>query len=207
MTKKLSKFLENSSSSHEGVEIPSDTKDYNSENQDVSFDFSKVFKALQTSTGDQKRFGKEPNADSSDEDETIGKLKPCETHTDVKIQSYMDSMDQELSQAGLGTEFSRGTTVDPTPGDSRRDSKKTPGFSGRKPGFSGSGGSKEEDEFKPVNVDLNLVSHLLQSYSSQAGMPGPTSSLLGSLGIKLPDNSDLDRPSNLKPEPRKKQKK
>jgi len=40
------------------------------------------------------------------------------------------------------------------------------------------------------DVNLNLVQHLLESYSSQAGLPGPTSSLLGSLGIKLPDDAD-----------------
>lgn len=43
------------------------------------------------------------------------------------------------------------------------------------------------EELQPVNVDLNLVSNLLESYASQHGMPGPAGNLAGMLGIKLPD--------------------
>ena len=40
---------------------------------------------------------------------------------------------------------------------------------------------------EPVNVDLNLVESLVQSYSSQlAGETGPASNLLHSMGLQLP---------------------
>lgn len=42
----------------------------------------------------------------------------------------------------------------------------------------------------PVDVDLNLVSNILESYSSQAGLAGPASNLLQSMGVQLPDNAD-----------------
>ncbi|PNJ40599.1 ECD isoform 8, partial [Pongo abelii] len=47
----------------------------------------------------------------------------------------------------------------------------------------------------PVDVDLNLVSNILESYSSQAGLAGPASNLLQSMGVQLPDNTD-HRPTN-----------
>ena len=51
---------------------------------------------------------------------------------------------------------------------------------------SGAGGSV----VTPVDVDLNLVSNMLEPYSSQAGLAGPASNLLQSMGVQLPDNDD-----------------
>jgi hypothetical protein len=36
-------------------------------------------------------------------------------------------------------------------------------------------------------VDFNLVKNMLASYSSQAGLAGPASNLLGLMGVQLPD--------------------
>lgn len=47
-----------------------------------------------------------------------------------------------------------------------------------------------EEEIQPLDLDLNLVTNLLESLSSQAGLSGPASNLLQSLGIHLPPNSD-----------------
>lgn len=53
------------------------------------------------------------------------------------------------------------------------------------------GGMEEaEEEIQPLDVDLNLVTNLLESLSCQAGLAGPASNLLQSLGIHLPPNSD-----------------
>lgn len=48
----------------------------------------------------------------------------------------------------------------------------------------------EADGLEPVDVDFNTVKNLLESYSQQMGLPGPTSNLLGSMGVNLPQNSD-----------------
>lgn len=53
------------------------------------------------------------------------------------------------------------------------------------------GGMEEtEEEIQPLDVDLNLVTNLLESLSCQAGLSGPASNLLQSLGLHLPPNSD-----------------
>lgn len=50
----------------------------------------------------------------------------------------------------------------------------------------------EDDDFKPVNVDMNAVKNLLHSYEAQHGRPGPTSNILGGMGMRLPPPSPPD---------------
>uniref|UniRef100_A0A3B3ZWV6 Uncharacterized protein n=1 Tax=Periophthalmus magnuspinnatus TaxID=409849 RepID=A0A3B3ZWV6_9GOBI len=47
-----------------------------------------------------------------------------------------------------------------------------------------------EEDIQPLDIDLNLITNLLESLSSQAGLAGPASNLIQSLGIHLPPNSD-----------------
>jgi hypothetical protein len=67
----------------------------------------------------------------------------------------------------------------------------------KKPPSQTTNNNSEEEDYgagdsvmTPVDVDLNLVSNILESYSSQAGLPGPASNLLQSMGVQLPDNTD-----------------
>jgi hypothetical protein len=41
----------------------------------------------------------------------------------------------------------------------------------------------EDDEDEMLNLDVNLVSNAIESYSSQLGLTGPVSNILKSLGI------------------------
>lgn len=50
----------------------------------------------------------------------------------------------------------------------------------------------DDDEFTPIDADFNLVKNLLESYSSQQGLPGPASNLLGLMGLQLPKDSKDD---------------
>lgn len=47
----------------------------------------------------------------------------------------------------------------------------------------------EEEDFSPVDVDFNLVKNFLDSFSSQDGLPGPASNLLGLMGLQLPPDA------------------
>lgn len=60
-----------------------------------------------------------------------------------------------------------------------------PSATGNSPGM-----EETQEEIQPLDVDLNLVTNLLESLSSQAGLAGPASNLLQSLGLHLPPNSD-----------------
>ena len=43
-----------------------------------------------------------------------------------------------------------------------------------------------DEDFQPVDVDINLVQNLLESHTSQQGLAGPATNILGSMGIWLP---------------------
>uniref|UniRef100_A0A2K6U7F6 Ecdysoneless cell cycle regulator n=1 Tax=Saimiri boliviensis boliviensis TaxID=39432 RepID=A0A2K6U7F6_SAIBB len=93
------------------------------------------------------------------------------------LKSYMAQMDQELAQTCIGKSFTTRKQVEPV-------SRTTDNNSDEED--SGTG----ESVMAPVDVDLNLVSNILESYSSQAGLAGPASNLLHSMGVQLPDNTD-----------------
>ncbi|CAM9653307.1 unnamed protein product [Sphacelaria rigidula] len=42
------------------------------------------------------------------------------------------------------------------------------------------------EDYKPVDVDMNMVKHLLESTSAQGGLSGPASNLLRSMGLSFP---------------------
>lgn len=46
-----------------------------------------------------------------------------------------------------------------------------------------------DDDFTPVDVDVNLIKNFLDSYSSQEGLPGPASNILGLMGLQLPQDN------------------
>ena len=48
----------------------------------------------------------------------------------------------------------------------------------------------DDEDLQPVDVDFNTVKNLLESYNQQMGLPGPTSNLLESMGVRLPQNAD-----------------
>lgn len=50
-----------------------------------------------------------------------------------------------------------------------------------------------DEDFSPVDVDVNLVKSFLDSFSSQQGLPGPASNLLGLMGVKFPQDDNKRR--------------
>lgn len=49
---------------------------------------------------------------------------------------------------------------------------------------------EEEDESAPVDVQLNLVKNVLESFKSQQGLPGPVGNLLNQFGFVLPGDNE-----------------
>ena len=48
-----------------------------------------------------------------------------------------------------------------------------------------------KDEGGDLDIDLNLVSNILHSFSAETGLTGPASSVLASLGVHLPRDEDI----------------
>ncbi|XP_062286099.1 protein ecdysoneless homolog [Scomber scombrus] len=183
----MKNFL-NTMSSHEGAELP-----WTSSSQPFSFDPDSM-----ASTLDRLLGSKEDELDSDDldddddddhdddekEEESFGNAEMNGTETLDSLRKYMDQMDQELLSTNIGQSFNL-----------TNDNKAGLDIGSPKPsatdGLLMEGGVGETDEeIQPLDVDLNLVTNLLESLSCQAGLAGPASNLLQSLGIHLPPNSD-----------------
>lgn len=97
------------------------------------------------------------------------------------LKSYMAQMDQELAHTNIGKSFTAREQMESLSQTTNSNSDEDSGAEG--------------SVMTPVDVDLNLVSNILESYSSQAGLAGPASNLLQSMGVWLPDNTD-QRPTS-----------
>ncbi|KAJ3118818.1 hypothetical protein HK098_005829 [Nowakowskiella sp. JEL0407] len=78
-------------------------------------------------------------------------------YSDENIKDLMTAMDLELSTTSIGQDFEKVEK-----------------------------GEIGEEGIEPVNLDLNLVKNLLESFASQNGLPGPASNLLGALNVRIP---------------------
>lgn len=105
------------------------------------------------------------------------------SNTDKFTASYMEQMDRELAATTIGSSF-----------------KTKPGASNA----NANDGDDEDDEdfddiesFEPVDIDVNAMKNLAESYKAQFGNHGPTSSLLNTLGMRL--NIDSQKSTEDKP--------
>lgn len=81
-----------------------------------------------------------------------------------KMQEYMQQMDRELAKTTIGESFEKknGDTFD------------------------------DIEDFTPVDIDVNALKNILESYRSQLGEAGPSSNMLGPMGIHLNAQSGTD---------------
>ncbi|XP_070833682.1 protein ecdysoneless homolog [Chaetodon trifascialis] len=188
----MKNFL-NAMSSHEGAELP-----WSSSTQPFSFDPDSVANAVDKLLGskEEEELDSDDLDDDDDDDEeqedeeeekeegSSGRAEVNGTETLDGLRRYMDQMDEELMSTNIGQSFNL-TTYNKTdldngsPHPSAKDNLPTQG-----------GLEEMEEEIQPLDIDLNLVTNLLESLSCQAGLAGPASNLLQSLGIHLPPNSD-----------------
>lgn len=52
------------------------------------------------------------------------------------------------------------------------------------------------EAFEPVDIDMNVLKNILESYQSQMGGAGPASNLLGPMGIRLESEQQTVKPGN-----------
>ncbi|NXT75722.1 ECD protein, partial [Zapornia atra] len=172
-------------STHEGAEMP-----WSSDESQVTFDVDSFTKALDRILGADSE---ELDSDDLDEEEEFGLSDEDDEDFDTEnqrpdqkespneligsLKSYMKEMDRELAQTNVGKSFT---------------TQKKGASSGNATTSQNAGpeSGAEDTELTPVDVDMNLVANLLESYSAQAGLAGPTSNILQSMGVHLPENAD-----------------
>uniref|UniRef100_A0A673KD85 Protein ecdysoneless homolog n=1 Tax=Sinocyclocheilus rhinocerous TaxID=307959 RepID=A0A673KD85_9TELE len=174
VTKGMKNFI-NAMSSHEGAEIPRSCLA-----EPFSYDPDAVTSALDRLLGSKDD---ELDSDDFEDDDDEGN----DVNDDEEVQNgesqeqagaealdnlrkYMDEMDQELQSTNIGKSFTQNNRV-----SLHRCCLSC---------------AHNLEEIQPLDVDLNLVSNLLESLASQAGLAGPASNLLQSLGIHIPPDAD-----------------
>ncbi|XP_066476106.1 protein ecdysoneless homolog [Tiliqua scincoides] len=174
-------------STYEGAEMP-----WSSSEAHVTFDVDSFTNALDKMLGanseelDSDDLDEEEEFEFLDSDEEFDSKSESRADTTSQnemvgsIKSYMNEMDNELASTNIGRSFTNPQVVG---SDKVCCSEDT--------------GSDLEGDFDagatgltPVDIDLNLVTNLLESYHAQAGLAGPTSTILESMGVNLPENTD-----------------
>lgn len=169
--------------SYEGAEVPEDRNV-----KEVDFDVDHFMKDLESFMRGQgnEDIGRDVDIEegsSSDMefDESEDESDIAEPHDDndeggaAFMHSYSDTLNDELKGTTLSNTFVRAN------GESESIKKDE--------GTSTAAENMEEEDFSPVDVDFNLVKNFLDSFSSQDGLPGPASNLLGLMGLQLPPDA------------------
>ncbi|KAJ3704830.1 hypothetical protein LUZ61_008535 [Rhynchospora tenuis] len=156
-------------SSFEGAEVPD-----KSNSKDVQLDADQFFKAMESVLNRHGDDGEDSNSDEMDFDESEGsdfdeEHGDDEEMGDMFMQSYSDVLNKELSSTSIKKSFVRAEQPN-----------------GPAEGPSNAGAEDVDEDLTPVDVDFNLMQSLLDSFSSQQGLPGPASNLLGLMGLKVP---------------------
>lgn len=114
---------------------------------------------------------------------------------DVSDTEFMTEYDRALQHELRGTKIAE--SFERVPGASAEQPSEEGGDNSQaddtteEQGIGGDMNGSDDEGMRPVDVDLNLISSLLESFSSQQGMPGPASNLAGLLGLELPhDNKE-----------------
>ncbi|EPS73304.1 suppressor-like protein, partial [Genlisea aurea] len=167
-------------SSYEGAEIPEGRNV-----KEVDFEVDQFMEAMEKFLGHRGS-----NDDSSDidlGDELLSDLNSDDSEGDDVhsedmedgnaefVRSYSRALTKELKATTLGKTFARAN-------------KQQPSAESNEESCSVKNNGDEMEELSPLDVDFNIVKNLLDSYSSQEGMAGPASNLLGLMGFKLPDD-------------------
>ncbi|XP_017064631.1 protein ecdysoneless [Drosophila eugracilis] len=89
---------------------------------------------------------------------------------DRQIQSYMEQMDRELAQTSVGKTF-HGKKAAPQADEDDFD---------------------DIEDFEPININVNTLRNMMDSYQSQVGGAGPVSNLFSAMGVGMSAGEDLE---------------
>ncbi|XP_039489224.1 protein ecdysoneless [Drosophila santomea] len=89
---------------------------------------------------------------------------------DRQIQSYMEQMDRELAQTSVGKSF-HGKKAPPKADEDDFD---------------------DIEDFEPININVNTLRNMMDSYQSQVGGAGPVSNLFSAMGVGMSSGEDME---------------
>ncbi|GES93477.1 protein ecdysoneless homolog [Rhizophagus clarus] len=116
-----------------------------------------------------------------------------EMNEDLDMNTYMQAMEAELSASRIPESFIR--SPNEVIGKQDYDKVKDDLLSKKEKEKATDSIDMEVDEesdelYKPVDINLNLVKNLLESFKSQEGLPGPVSNIFNRLGNVIPKDEE-----------------
>ncbi|CAH1795570.1 unnamed protein product [Owenia fusiformis] len=179
------KSFVNNVSGFEGAEFPGQ------EEGDIQFNSSSFMQDMQKLVDLDDNMGDSSSDDMSEygSDDELDELgpsprKPPPKQNGQSMKGYMDAMDRELAQTNVWKSFERESKPVAPP---RHKKAKVPARA--RPESDEFDIDDLDDDFEPVNVDLTVVKNMMESYKSQQGLPGPGGNILGSMGVRIPEDS------------------
>ncbi|XP_051935704.1 protein ecdysoneless homolog [Hippocampus zosterae] len=185
VSQKMTRFL-NAKSSYLGAELPWNHSCNNPFDYDMPTLIKEMERILVTSEEEtldsddlceDEWEGVEDEEDEDIEEGPSGHAEMDGMEALDTLKGYMDQMDRELMNTHIGQSFNQATSAS-------AQAHATEGLP------SSAASDEDAEELRPLDVDLNLVTNLVESLSCQEGLAGPASNLLQSLGVHLPPNSD-----------------
>jgi hypothetical protein len=105
-------------------------------------------------------------------DEEAERIQNTSNTKESDMKSIYDDMDAELhSHKKINASFHKSVRFQPSQDDSEHSADEI---------------DFEEDEDAPVDIELNLVRNMLDSFKSQEGLPGPIGNIMNRMGIVMP---------------------
>lgn len=127
---------------------------------------------------DDNNWHSEDSGDMSDYDDDEGEGEGVNIERDMKegkMKKYMKLMDKELKETTVGKSFE----------EKKKQEKSKEETAEASSNGVDQGEFDDIEEFKPVDIEMNTLKNMLESYQSQLGGPGPTSNLLSSMGFNI----------------------
>ncbi|TVY26442.1 Ecdysoneless-like protein [Lachnellula hyalina] len=196
MVERFEAFLNDDDAGLDGAEMDEmdvdddeeDSDDSEDEDKDVSFDENEFAKMMREMMGMPSEEDNETKRKPESSTANLGKNRIEEIASDdededgdeaSQIQKVMQRMEAELNEAGALNLDSNPSKLAALSGKSAKETDST-------------AKDKWEDESddEDVNIDFNLAKNLLESFKSQAGMPGPGGNIMGMMGMHLPRDED-----------------
>ncbi|XP_073840145.1 ecdysoneless cell cycle regulator [Musca autumnalis] len=104
--------------------------------------------------------------DEEDMERNFAAMHEVDKQIDADIKAYMDQMDRELANTTIGKSFDKTKTHN-------------------KAKLATAEEFDDIEDFEPININVNTLKNMMDSYKSQVGGSGPVSNLLNAMGAGM----------------------
>ncbi|XP_061389580.1 protein ecdysoneless [Musca vetustissima] len=104
--------------------------------------------------------------DEEDMERNFAAMHEVDKQIDADIKAYMDQMDRELANTTIGKSFDKTKTHN-------------------KAKLATAEEFDDIEDFEPININVNTLKNMMDSYKSQVGGSGPVSNLLNAMGVGM----------------------